>query len=196
MPPRYCLHHTVIVILKYFEGLKARESRRFYGEEFMLPNYKNILIATDLTPNSEHAFKHAVILARPSNAKIHLLHIVPEIDAGFRSYVSSVMGQGNLEKFESKHEEEARVEIKRELEEFAREELADHPEDFKNIGAIEVHHGHPVSEILQAADRVDADVIVLGTHGKGAMAHTFLGSVADKVLRRSRRPVFVVPLPD
>ncbi len=162
----------------------------------MLPNYKNILITTDLTPNSEHAFKHAVILARQSKAKIHLLHIVPEIDAGFRSYVASVMGEGTLEKFESQHEEEARAEIKQELETFAREELADHPEDFKNLANIEVLHGHPVSEILEAADRLEADVIVMGTHGKGAIAHTFLGSVAEKVLRRSRRPVFVVPLPD
>ena len=65
----------------------------------MLPSYKNILYATDLTPNSEYAFKHAVMMARRSQAKIHLLHVVPEIDAGFRSYVSAVMGEGKLEAF-------------------------------------------------------------------------------------------------
>jgi nucleotide-binding universal stress UspA family protein len=162
----------------------------------MLPNYQNILIATDLTPNSEHAFKHAVIMARQSNAKIHLLHIVPEIDAGFRSYVSSIMGEGKLEQFEGQHEEQARAEIKRELEEFAREELADHPEDFARIAGIEVHHGHAVAKILQEADRLHADVIVMGTHGKGALQHTFLGSVTEKVLRKSKRPVFVIPIKD
>ena len=79
----------------------------------MLPSYQNILIATDLTPNSEHAFKHAVLLARQSRAKIHLLHIIPEIDASFRSYVSSVMGEGKLEEFESQHVQQARAEIKK-----------------------------------------------------------------------------------
>lgn len=162
----------------------------------MLPSYQNILITTDLTPNCEYAFKHAVLLARKSKAKIHLLHIVPEVDAGFRSYVSAVMGEGQLEKFEKRHEDEARAEIKRELEEFTRVELADHPEDFKNIDSIQVLHGHPVSQILQVAESLNADVIVMGTHGKGALGHTFLGSVTEKVLRRSKRPVFVIPIPD
>jgi nucleotide-binding universal stress UspA family protein len=162
----------------------------------MLPNYKSILIATDLTPNSEHAFKHAVLLARQPKASIHLLHIVPEIDTSFRSYVSSMMGEGKLEAFETQHEEQARAEIKRELDEFSRQELADYPEDLKNIASIEVIHGHPVSCILQEADRLDVDVIVMGTHGKGPIGHAFLGSVAEKVLNKSTRPVFVVPILD
>jgi len=162
----------------------------------MLPNYKNILYATDLTPNSEYAFKHAVMMARRSKAKIHILHVVPEIDAGFRSYVSAVMGAGNLESFEDQHEQQARNDLKKRLETFAHEELEDHPEDLKNIAAIEVVHGHAVSEILLAADRSDAEVIVMGTHGKGTKGHTFLGSVAEKVLHKSRIPVFVIPIPD
>lgn len=162
----------------------------------MLPNYKNILIATDLTPNSEHAFKHAVLLSRHSKAKVHLLHIVPEVDAGFRSYVSSIMGEGKLENFEAQHEEQARAEIQRKLEEFAREELADHPEDLQRVESIQVVHGNPAAQILLAADRLDADVVVMGSHGKGALAYAFLGSTAEKVLRKSHRPVFVIPLPD
>jgi nucleotide-binding universal stress UspA family protein len=162
----------------------------------MLPNYKNILYATDLTPNSEYAFKHAIMMTRRSQAKIHLLHVVPEIDAGFRSYVSAVMGDGKLESFEAQHEEEARNGLKKRLETFAQKELEDHPEDLKNIAGIEVVHGHAVSEILLAADRLNADVIVMGTHGKGTRGLTFLGSVAEKVLHKSRKPVFVIPIPD
>lgn len=162
----------------------------------MLPSYKNILVATDLTPNAEHAFMHAVLMARASKAKVHLLHVVPEIDSSFRSYVSSIMGEGKLESFELEHEQQARDELKRELEVFTREELVNHPEDFKNIAEIEITHGHAVTEILQAADRLGADVIVMGTHGKGAIRHTFLGSVAEKVLHKSKKPVFVIPIPD
>ncbi len=162
----------------------------------MLPNYKNILYATDLTPNSEYAFKHAIMMTRRSQAKIYLLHVVPEIDAGFRSYVSAVMGEGKLESFEEQHEEEARNGLKKRLEMFAQEELEDHPEDLKSIARIEVVHGHAVSEILLAADRFNAEVIVMGTHGKGTKGHTFLGSVAEKVLHKSKIPVFVIPIPD
>ena len=162
----------------------------------MLPNYRNILYATDLTVNSEYAFKHAVMLARTSQAKIHLLHVVPEIDAGFRTYVSTVMGQGMLESFEEKHELEARKDLKAALEKFIQDELADRPEDLKNVASIEVVHGHAVEKILMNADKMDADVIIMGTHGKGAITHAFLGSVAEKVLRKTKRPVFVIPIPD
>ena len=84
----------------------------------MLPNYKNIIYATDLTPNSEYAFKHAVLLAGNSQANMYLLHVVPEIDAGFRSYVSSMLGEGKLETFEEQHEEQARSDLKARLENF------------------------------------------------------------------------------
>ena len=162
----------------------------------MLPSYKNILYATDMTPNSEYAFKHAVMMARRSKAKIHLLHVVPEIDAGFRSYVSAVMGTGKLESFESQHEEQARLNMQKRLEDFAHKELEDHPDDLKNIAGIEVIHGHAATQILRAAGRHEADVIVMGTHGKGALEHTFLGSVAEQVLQKSKKPVFVIPIPD
>ncbi len=162
----------------------------------MLPNYKNILYATDLTPNSEYAFKHAIMMTRSSQAKIHLLHVVPVIDAGFRSYVSAIMGDGKLESFEEQHEEEARNGLQKRLEIFTQEKLENHPDDLKSIAGIEVVHGHAVSEILLAADRLNADVIVMGTHGKGKRGHTFLGSVAEKVLHKSRKPVFVIPIPD
>lgn len=162
----------------------------------MLPNYKSILITTDLTPNSELAFKHAVLLARQSEAKIHLIHVVPEIDAGFRSYVSSVMGEGKLEEFESQHASHARADIKQKLEEFAHKELTANPDDLKNIAEVEVVLGNPVTQILKAADRFNVDIIVMGTHGKGALEHTLLGSVAEKVLHKSKRPVFIVPLLD
>jgi len=160
----------------------------------MLPKYNTILVPTDLTPNAEHAFKHAIKLALQSNAGIHLLHVVPEIDAGFRSYVSAVMGQGNLEKFEKDHEVEAREEIKREIEHFAKTELTNLAEAQERfVGAI-VIHGDPVAGILKTADAIEADVIVMATHGKGEHSHTFLGSVTEKVLRKSNRPVFAIPL--
>jgi len=48
---------------------------------------------------------------------------------------------------------------------------------------------------LKAADEEGCDVIVLGTYGKEFQRHTFLGSVAEDVLKRTRKPVFIIPLP-
>ena len=55
----------------------------------MLPTYQNILVATDFTKNSDHAFRHAVLLARLHDAKIHLLHVIAQIEP---VYLSSLMG--------------------------------------------------------------------------------------------------------
>ena len=162
----------------------------------MLENYRHILVATDLTPNSVFAFQHAVMLARLSNAQLHLLHVLPEVDASIRSYVSTIMGPGNLDRFEMQHEEQARSLIKSRLEKFAREELAGKPEDLQRVRNVLVKHGHPAALILQLADQLEVDVIVMGTHGKGAMEYTFLGSIAKRVVRKSRIPVLLVPLLD
>ena len=161
----------------------------------MLPNYSNILVATDLTPNSVQAFKHAVMMARRNKAKIHMIHVVPEVDASMRSYISAMMVKGSLDKFEHDNEEAARMEIENRLKQFAKDELADHPEDLDRVASIEVPHGNPVAKILTKADEIDADVIVMGSHGKGQMEYAFLGSTSEKVLRKSKRPVFIIPIP-
>ena len=61
--------------------------------------------------------------------------------------------------------------------------------------SIEVCEGFPAEEILKKADEFNCDAIVMGTHGKGIIANTFLGSTAKRVLRRTRKPVFIIPLP-
>lgn len=160
----------------------------------MIPTYKTILYATDLTQNAAHAFRHAVGIARCHQARIYILHVLPEMEPAVLNYVSTVMGEDRLAELELAHKAEVQDEIRKRLHEFAKIELADHPEDVERIAGIEVHHGNPAAEILKAADRLNADLIVLGSHGKGALKYAFLGSVAEKVLRKSQRPVVVVPL--
>ena len=63
------------------------------------------------------------------------------------------------------------------------------------VAKILVQVGYPVEEILKAAEDEGCDLIVLGNHGKGFLRQTFLGSVSRSVLDRSRKPVFIIPLP-
>jgi nucleotide-binding universal stress UspA family protein len=55
-----------------------------------------------------------------------------------------------------------------------------------------LQHGEPCAAILEAAKELGADLIVLGTHGRRGVAHAFLGSVAEKVVRLSPVPVLTV----
>lgn len=160
----------------------------------MIPKYHKILYATDLSVNAAVAFRHAIGLARRYQAEVHLLHVLPEVEPALVNYVSMVMGKEQLAAFELAHKDEVRDHIRLKLHDFAREELADHPEDLERLAQIEVQHGHPAAAILALADRIEADLVVLGSHGKGAMKYAFLGSVAEKVLRKSHRPMLIVPL--
>ena len=59
-----------------------------------------------------------------------------------------------------------------------------------------VAEGLPFTEILRVAREKDIDLIVMGTHGHTGLAHVFLGSVADKVVRRAPCPVLTVRHPE
>ena len=61
--------------------------------------------------------------------------------------------------------------------------------------ATEVLVGDPVTGILDAASRWQAELIVVGTHSQGAIEHFFMGSTAEKVVMRSAVPVLTVCLP-
>ena len=61
---------------------------------------------------------------------------------------------------------------------------------------IAIKHGRIAETVLQTADDIDADLIVMGTHSHTALGEFILGSVADKVMRMSRRPVLLVPTVD
>jgi len=61
---------------------------------------------------------------------------------------------------------------------------------------IIVERGDPVQQILKVADERNCDLIVMGSHGHGALEEALIGSTAKKVIRRSKKPVLVVRLPD
>jgi len=161
----------------------------------MIPEIKKILYATDLSKNSSYAFLYAADMAKRHNARIVILHSVEP----FRYMYSEGMSdrvEEILQKARKEQRETDREEIKKYLQEFCNKmENQIGPPCVELVSKILLPWGHPVEEILKAADEEGCDAIVLGTHGKGFLRHTFLGSVAEDVLERTRKPVFIIPLP-
>jgi nucleotide-binding universal stress UspA family protein len=156
----------------------------------MIPQINKILYATDLSKNSSYAFLYATDMAKRHDAKIVILHAVESVPAYVNAYVGITVDT------QQKQQVETIEEIKRHLQEFCKKAEAQiGPPCVSLISKILVPRGHPPEEILNAADEEGCDVIVLGTHGKGFLAHTFLGSVSSAVLHRTRKPVFIIPLP-
>jgi len=161
----------------------------------MTPQINKILYATDLSKNSAYAYRYAMSMAEKYGAEIIILHVIEPIPAAARHYVKIYVEEAKWEE-KIRYEQEMAVEgIQKRLKEFCKQESQDAPQCLAFVSAILVRPGHPVEEILKAADEKQCSIIVLGTHGKGFLKHAFLGSVARSVLDRARKPVFIIPLP-
>ena len=154
----------------------------------MIPKIKRILYTTDLSPNSAYAFRYAINSAKKHDAGIIILHVVEEMAPFFE--------KERLKAISEKKIDEAMDRIRKRLKIFCDRELKDDPECADRVVSIEICQGNPPEEILKKVDELNCDVIVMGTHGKGIIRHSFLGSAAGRVLRRVRKPVFIIPLPE
>jgi nucleotide-binding universal stress UspA family protein len=136
----------------------------------MLP--KHILVPIDFSPAAEQALDYACELAGKLGAVVHMV---------------TALGPAGELPLSEKMVEELAIEHRKGL-----DELAGRRRDRVAFGASIVEAADPRDLILAAAQRVDADLIVMGTHGRRGMSRLLLGSVAEDVLRRAPCPVLVV----
>jgi len=157
----------------------------------MIPQIRKILYATDLSKNSAYAFLYAVDMAQRHDAKIVIIHAIEPLPSIVRFY-------GSLEEETRYYEHEKTVDtdlIKKRIQDFCQKVDKQIRACVELVSSILVRVGHPMEEILNASEEEGCDVIILGSHGKGFLKQTFLGSVSRSVLDRTRKPVFIVPLP-
>jgi acetoin utilization protein AcuB len=156
----------------------------------MTPQINNILYATDLSKNSSYAFLYAIDMAKKHDARIVILHAI-EPTPDYAELPAAVKDE-----LRKREHQELVESMKTHLQGFCKKAEAQiGPPCVELVSKILVPVGHPPEEILNAADEEGCDVIVIGTHGKGFLAHAFLGSVSNAVLHRSRKPVVTIPLP-
>jgi nucleotide-binding universal stress UspA family protein len=162
----------------------------------MIPEIKKILYATDLSKNSSYAFLYAVDMARKHDAKIVIFHSVEPLRNKPYAYALAGLDETHLKEGVKLEQKAELNEIKKKVEEFC-ERMGDYMGSscLELVSKILVPQGYPVEEILETANEEGCDVIVIGTHGRGFLKQTFLGNVAVKVLERTRKPVFIIPLP-
>lgn len=154
---------------------------------------KNILVAKDLSPESSKVICYGIELGLKFHAQVHILHVIPTVDTAVLNMVAISMGADKLAKLNAENEASLVAQTREQLTEILKGETDLLEETLKHPPLIEVHHGEPVPTILTTADRLDADLIILGSHSKGRLHYAFLGSVAEKILHKTHRAVFIVP---
>lgn len=162
----------------------------------MLAGIKSILYATDLGKNTVYVFRYAAYLAKLTGAELHLLHVVPELSEDARFTLQAyVMDHDARHKILEERVDQARATLLARQEQYWADQAEDDRRIRAQIKSITVCESFPPEEILKVAKEHKCDLIVIGAHARG-FTHTFLGGVAEKVLRRSRIPSLVVPLPE
>ena len=138
------------------------------------------LVAVDLSESTQIIVKKAKEIAKPLSAKVWILHNVePDPDVLEFKADPQTTREALARNFHREH---------RQIQKIAKQ--------LRKTGlkttALLVH-GATVDTILKEASKLDVDMIVVGSHGRGAMYQLLLGSVSEGILHKSRCPILVVP---
>jgi nucleotide-binding universal stress UspA family protein len=146
------------------------------------PKYKKVLFCTDFSENSDYAFEFAFGIAKRDDGLLYILHVIPRIpnQEMLKTYVPMDTWV-NIQK-----------DLEREMDDSYKEHYTEKIEDAVRYKLV-TKSGRENEEILKFAKDEKVDIIVVGTHGRTGVEHVFFGSVAEKVLRESPFPVFVIP---
>jgi nucleotide-binding universal stress UspA family protein len=138
---------------------------------------RTILFATDGSECSKKAGKMAMsFLATYPSAQLIVLHVIRPLYMGDGLGFAPQAGSLVLDKYA----EEVVQEVKQDFAEW------------QDRVRIETKYGSPAVAICETAEEVGADLIIVGSHGRGAVDRLLLGSVSHGVLNRAKQPVLVV----
>ena len=146
------------------------------------PKYKKVLFCTDFSENSDYAFGFAYGIAKRDKGLLYLLHVIPENP--HQIFAMGMITPEQVEQIQKGFQED----LDNNYEERYVKKMGDEIE-FE----IVTKSGREDEEILNFAKAEKVDIIVMGTYGKTGIEHVIFGSVAEKVLRQSPFPVFVIP---
>jgi nucleotide-binding universal stress UspA family protein len=151
---------------------------------------KKVLIALDYDPSAQKIAESGYALAQSMNAETTLLHVVAEAHYYATVGVSPITGfndQLNVVPMILESIDDLKVEGQKYL---ARTKA--------HLGGASIHtmvkEGEPDDVILDTAKAIHADIIVLGSHSRRWIENILMGSVAEKVLKNTKVPLYIIPL--
>ncbi|AFK18665.1 universal stress protein [Haloferax mediterranei ATCC 33500] len=140
--------------------------------------YETILVPTDGSSRSRAAANHAIDIASTYGATVHVLSVIDSSDLGLWTSADVPIEQ-----------------VKEDLRddaETAIEDVVALADGLDVPSEADIRIGVPSREILDTADEVGADLIVMATHGRTGLRHAILGSTTERVVRVSDVPVLTV----
>jgi nucleotide-binding universal stress UspA family protein len=143
---------------------------------------KTILFPTDFSKNAVHASEYAGMLAKKLDAKVILLHAfsIPMVPANHTSY--------NVRFAIDSY----RTSLSKDLESFRNKFILDSGLSIERV-LSKIEYGFPADKILEVAENIKADMIVMGTKGASNFLDKWLGTNSQKVMSEAKCPVWIIP---
>jgi nucleotide-binding universal stress UspA family protein len=142
--------------------------------------FDKILYPTDFSEVAGKAYAYVKQLQAAGTKEVVLLHVIDHRSFEVLAAHDSAMRAKDIEQ---------------KMEDDALKEMNTTAEELQKLGlsvSVRLVKGIPFCTILDVAEEEDVDAIVVGSHGKSNVAEMLLGSVSEKVVRKSKRPVLVV----
>ena len=151
-----------------------------------MSEFRTFVVPYDFSEHARAALDTAIDLASRLGAEVHLFHVVamPAYAYGFPPYGPPAPAAVNLMEMRERAMNALRG-LVAELEPIPIK-LEPHVADGSSVA----------DAVCDGADGLDADLVVMGTHGRTGLAHVFLGSVAERTLRKASCPVLTVRAPE
>ena len=172
----------------------------------MVPEIKKILFATDLSENAQYAFSYAADIAAHHNAGIVILNVLEEAPYNVEAAIMDMLGKKKFEELKKQHENEAVTRIigkksetkliRKALRSMGSQTSAEVLPDADEGVEIIVKSGNVVEEIIAQSEEKDCGMIIMAYRSRNMLAETIVGGVCRKVLKRTHKPVLLVPMPD
>ena len=160
----------------------------------MNPQIKTILYATDMGEHMRPVFRYALEIAQKHRAKITVLHVIEPLNSGILFTMDVYMPKTNAKEMVKDGMKKALDKMKQRLDKFCEDEQVENPSECEYISNVKVVSGKPAESIIRQADKISADLIVVGSNTDQSMGSNLLGSTARKVTQMSNRAVLVVPV--
>lgn len=155
---------------------------------------RSMLYATDLGVYAPFVMQHAVALARSFNAELYVIHAVEPMGLIAESVLQSYLDESTLDRLHNQGLNTVMAGIEEKVLQSLRSDLGDDEPDLALVRAVRVRQGDPAEVILDQAQRLAVDLLVLGSHSHGGAADIPLGRTATRVLQLACMPVYMVPL--
>ncbi len=162
------------------------------------PLISKILYATDLSLNAKKAAAYALSIAHEYNAALTVINVIPdlveEMSAGMGYDLASHFGAEKLASFYSEGLAESKRAVIERVHTVCNEAGSELGECLITP-EVDIRVGHPVEQIVQAAQQGGFDLIVLGAKGHSMLDDILVGSVARGVVKKTTIPVLTIPMP-